>query len=110
MKLKNYEARLRAKDGSIKHVLITSNVLWKEQDFLDTDVSRETLPTRKQAERDRERLIVELQRTQDQLLEKVRELEEFHEIVIGRELKMITLEKEIEGVRAENIRLKTHAN
>jgi PAS domain S-box-containing protein len=34
--LKNYEARLRAKDGSIKPVLTTSNVLWKNEDFIHT--------------------------------------------------------------------------
>src|SRR3954464_8534248 len=27
--LRNYEARLRCKDGSIRHVLISSNVRWK---------------------------------------------------------------------------------
>jgi len=32
--LRNYEARLRAKDGSIKHVLIDSNVLWGDGRFI----------------------------------------------------------------------------
>jgi PAS domain S-box-containing protein len=31
---KNYAARLRAKDGSIKYVLITSNVLWEHDTFI----------------------------------------------------------------------------
>jgi PAS domain S-box-containing protein len=34
--LRNYEARLRCKDGSIKHVLIDSNVLWEDDQFIHT--------------------------------------------------------------------------
>jgi PAS domain S-box-containing protein len=34
--LHNHPARLRAKDGSIKHVLISSNVLWKDGNFVHT--------------------------------------------------------------------------
>lgn len=34
--LKNYEARLRAKDGSIRHVLIDSNVLERDGEFVHT--------------------------------------------------------------------------
>ncbi len=44
--LQNYRARLRSKDGSIKHVLINSNVLIKDGNFVHTrcftrDVTRE---------------------------------------------------------------------
>jgi PAS domain S-box-containing protein len=60
----------------------------------------------KQAERERERLLVELQEerqrlqtSQDHLKEKIEELESFHDIVVGRELKMIELEKEIQRLR-----------
>jgi PAS domain S-box-containing protein len=34
--LRNYQARLRAKDGSIRHVLISSNVLWDDDRFIHT--------------------------------------------------------------------------
>src|SRR3954462_15886036 len=34
--LLNYEARLRHKDGSIRYVLINSNVLWRAEEFLHT--------------------------------------------------------------------------
>jgi two-component system, OmpR family, sensor histidine kinase VicK len=34
--LKNYPARLLCKDGNIKDVLINSNVLWKENEFVHT--------------------------------------------------------------------------
>jgi PAS domain S-box-containing protein len=34
--LQSYEARLRCKDGSIRHVLISSNVLWEDGKFIHT--------------------------------------------------------------------------
>lgn len=34
--LSDYEARMRAKDGSIKHVMINSNVRWKDGRFVHT--------------------------------------------------------------------------
>ena len=34
--LANYEARLKCKDGSIRHVLINSNALWKDDVFMHT--------------------------------------------------------------------------
>ena len=34
--LKNYPARMIAKDGSIKHVLVDSNVLWRDGKFIHT--------------------------------------------------------------------------
>jgi PAS domain S-box-containing protein len=34
--LREYEARLRCKDGSIKHVLVSSNVLWHDGRFVHT--------------------------------------------------------------------------
>ena len=47
------------------------------------------------------RAIEDLERTRAVLLDKVRELEDFEKVVIGRELKMMALEKEIEDLRAE---------
>lgn len=34
--LHNYPARLKCKDGSVRHVLINSNVLWKDGEFIHT--------------------------------------------------------------------------
>lgn len=34
--LHNYPARLKCKDGSLRHVLINSNVLWKDGEFIHT--------------------------------------------------------------------------
>ena len=42
-----------------------------------------------------------LQKSQEQLEEKIQELESFHDIVVGRELKMMQMEKEIDKLRGE---------
>ena len=104
--LRNYEARLRAKDGSIKHVLITSNVLWRDNEFVHTRCFTRDITELKRIEEDRERLIRDLKKTQDELRDKVEELEQFHDATVNRELKLIELEKEVEQLRAENVRLK----
>lgn len=103
--LKNYEARLRAKDGSIKHVLITSNVLWEQDRFIHTRCFTRDITDRKRIEEERERLIRELRETQEMLEDKIQELEDFHDAVVDRELKMIELEKEVKLLRADNRRL-----
>lgn len=41
----------------------------------------------------------ELHRSQSALYERVHELEQFHDVVVGRELKMIELEKEVQQLR-----------
>ena len=49
--LHNYEARLKASDGSIKHVLISSNVLWDEEGhFVHTRCFTRDITERKRAE------------------------------------------------------------
>jgi PAS domain S-box-containing protein len=45
-----YEARLRAKDGSIKHVLISSNVLWEGARFVHTRCFTRDITERKRVE------------------------------------------------------------
>jgi FixJ family two-component response regulator len=44
-------------------------------------------------------LVKELQDSQDALQEKIEDLEKFEQVVVGRELKMIALEKEIERLK-----------
>lgn len=46
----NYEAQLRCKDGSIKHVLINSNVRWDHGVFVHTRSFTRDITERKQAE------------------------------------------------------------
>ena len=48
--LHDYEARLRCKDGSIKHVLIDSNVLWEDGRFVHTRCSTRDVTRLKQTE------------------------------------------------------------
>ncbi|BAY25376.1 multi-sensor signal transduction histidine kinase [Calothrix sp. NIES-2100] len=48
--LHNYEARLRCKDGSIRYVLIHSNVYWEEGKFIHTRCFTRDITERKQVE------------------------------------------------------------
>ncbi len=48
--LHNYEARLRCKDGSIRQVLISSNVLWEDNQFIHTRCFTQDITDRKRAE------------------------------------------------------------
>jgi PAS domain S-box-containing protein len=48
--LHDYEARLRCKDGSVRHVLINSNVMWDEDKFVHTRCFTRDITERKRAE------------------------------------------------------------
>ena len=48
-----------------------------------------------------ERVVRDLQQPKAELQEKILDLEKFEEVVVGRELKMIALEKELESLRRE---------
>jgi PAS domain S-box-containing protein len=48
-----------------------------------------------------ERLVRDLEKSKVELQEKILELEKFEEVVVGRELKMIALEKEVEILRRD---------
>ncbi len=48
-----------------------------------------------------EKVVRDLQVSKAELQEKILDLEKFEEVVVGRELKMIALEKEIEKLRGE---------
>ena len=54
-----------------------------------------------------EQAVRDLQESKSELQEKILDLEKFEEVVVGRELKMIALEKEIEGLRRELEKAKT---
>jgi hypothetical protein len=47
-----------------------------------------------------ERVVHDLERSKLELQEKILDLEKFEEVVVGRELKMIALEKELEQMKA----------
>ncbi len=52
----NYEARLRHKDGDIRYVLLNSNVLWRDGEFVHTRCFTRDITERKRIER---RLVAE---------------------------------------------------
>jgi len=58
--IRNYEARLLAKDGSIRHVLISSNVLWRDGAFQHTRCFTRDITSRRLAEQDRARALQHL--------------------------------------------------
>src|SRR3954447_19276797 len=53
-----------------------------------------------------EEVVRDLEESKTELQEKILDLEKFEEVVVGRELKMIALEKELETVQRENEKLK----
>jgi PAS domain S-box-containing protein len=56
--------------------------------------------------REYEQVVRDLEKSKGELQEKILDLEKFEEVVVGRELKMIALEKELESLRKEAERLK----
>src|SRR5260221_670222 len=54
-----------------------------------------------------EKVVRDLQESKSELQEKILDLEKFEEVVVGRELKMIALEKEIEQLKREKARTGT---
>ena len=47
------------------------------------------------------RVVCDLERSKSELQEKILDLEKFEEVVVGRELKMMALEKELEKMNRE---------
>jgi PAS domain S-box-containing protein len=54
-----------------------------------------------------EAVVRDLEQSKIELQEKILDLEKFEEVVVGRELKMIALEKELERLQAENEKLRS---
>jgi hypothetical protein len=46
-------------------------------------------------------VVRDLEKSKSELQEKILDLEKFEEVVVGRELKMIALEKELESLQKE---------
>src|SRR5436190_4592 len=57
--------------------------------------------------REYEQVVRDLEKSKTELQEKILDLEKFEEVVVGRELKMIALEKELDGLRKELERTKS---
>jgi PAS domain S-box-containing protein len=56
-----------------------------------------------------EQVVRDLEQSKTELQEKILDLEKFEEVVVGRELKMIALEKELESLRQELVTLRGEA-
>jgi PAS domain S-box-containing protein len=56
-----------------------------------------------------EEVVRDLEESKTELQEKILDLEKFEEVVVGRELKMITLEKELERLQRENEKFKSES-
>jgi len=56
--------------------------------------------------REYEQVVRDLEKSKQELQEKILDLEKFEEVVVGRELKMIALEKELESLQREVERLR----
>jgi PAS domain S-box-containing protein len=56
--------------------------------------------------REYEQVVRDLEQSKTELQEKILDLEKFEEVVVGRELKMIALEKELEDLRRETEKLR----
>jgi PAS domain S-box-containing protein len=54
-----------------------------------------------------EEVVRDLEQSKTELQEKILDLEKFEEVVVGRELKMIALEKELDGLKGELAKLRT---
>ncbi|HEX8162400.1 MAG TPA: PAS domain S-box protein [Pyrinomonadaceae bacterium] len=66
--LHGYEARLRAKDGSVRHVAINSNVYWKDGEFVHTRCFTRDITERKREERTRSLLSAIVESSDDAIL------------------------------------------
>jgi PAS domain S-box-containing protein len=70
--LHSYEARLKCKDGSIRYVLLSSNVHWEDGRFIHTRCFTRDITDRKQGEKEREQLLVREQAARVEAQEAVR--------------------------------------
>lgn len=105
--LQNYDARLRCKDGSIKYVLINSNVLWKGDQFVHTRCFTRDITALKQEEEKRATLLTQLEDQNQKLNDSAEQLKLAY---IGLEEKVKfrnhELETQVKELLEENARLK----
>ncbi len=68
--LQGYEARLRCKDGSIRHVSITSNVYWENGRFVHTRCFTRDITDQKRSEELQQRLAAIVESSDDAIVSK----------------------------------------
>lgn len=67
-KVRNHQARIRRKDGSIRHVLIDSSVLWEDGTFIHTRCFTRDVTEQKVAEETRLRLAAIVESSEDAII------------------------------------------
>ena len=93
---KNYEFRFIDRAGNIKDIFLTAAMIPGTKKSV---ASLLDITERKKAE---EKTL----RSEEELKKRVKELEEFYNMAVTRELKMIELKKEIEGLKEELLKYK----
>jgi PAS domain S-box-containing protein len=68
--VRGYEARMRCRDGSIKHVLIDSSVLWEDGRFIHTRCFTRDITEQKREEEIRLRLAAIVESSEDAIISK----------------------------------------
>jgi PAS domain S-box-containing protein len=71
--LRDYEAQMRCRDGSIKDVLIDSSVLWRDGQFVHTRCVTRDVTDRKRADEAQARLAAIVESSQDAIVSKTLE-------------------------------------
>jgi PAS domain S-box-containing protein len=66
--MREYESRMRCKDGSIKHVLINSNVRWEDGRFIHTRCFTRDVTDRKRVDEAQARLATIVESSQDAII------------------------------------------
>jgi two-component system CheB/CheR fusion protein len=74
--LDNYEARMRCKDGSVKHVLVSSNVFWEEGKFIHSRCFTRDITEQKKAEAALQKAKEDLERRVEERTASLRETTE----------------------------------
>jgi PAS domain S-box-containing protein len=90
----DYPARLRAKDGSLKDVLIHSNGYFEKGQFIHSRCFTRDITERKRAEE-------QIRTLNEELREKILDLETFHDVAVGRELVIMKLEDELAQLKKQ---------
>ena len=101
------EVLARTKSGATLHLDLAAFRVLNETGEIVCHVGiKRDITERKRVEAERERLVhqleaerARLEKIQKELQEKIMDLERFEEVVVGRELKMIAMEKELEDLK-----------
>jgi len=93
--LSDYEARLRCRDGSIRHVLINSDVLWDGDTFVHTRCVTRDITDRKQAEVQREKELADaelLQKVSTQLIQE-QDADALYQLILEAAIRLMRADK-----------------